>query len=125
MASEKMELFSCEISSSIFQTSSGAYRSSNIIRDISDRKQSDYLLKQTRQNYEGFFQHIDEFLFVLDDKGNIIHTNNTVTDRLGYTSEELQGESVLMVHPPERREEAGRIVGEMLNGLTNTALFPL
>jgi len=118
-------VFPCEISSSIFQTSSGAYRSSNIIRDISDRKQSDYLLKQTRQNYEGFFNTIDEFLFVLDDKGNIIHTNNTVTDRLGYTSEELQGESVLMVHPPERREEAGRIVGEMLNGLTEYCPVPV
>ena len=79
-------------------------------------RENEDALKQTHLNYETFFNTIDEFLFVLDEQGNIIHTNSTVIDRLGYTEEELLGTSVLMVHPPERREEAGKIVGEMLNG---------
>ena len=87
--------------------------------------QEEALLQQTRTNYETFFNTINDFLFVLDEQGNIIHTNSTVTDRLGYTQEELYGLSVLMVHPPERRDEAGRIVGEMLSGMTEFCPVPI
>ena len=93
--------------------------------DLPDRKQAEDILAQTRQNYEAFFNTIDEFLFVLDEQGNIIHMNNTVIDRLGYTREELIGKSVLMVHPPERRDEAGRIVGEMLSGMAEVCPVPV
>jgi len=96
-----------------------------VIKDISERKQAEFLLQQTRQNYESFFNTIDEFLFVLDNQGNIIHTNNTVIERLGYVKEELIGKSVLMVHPQERREEAGRIVGEMLQGISEFCPVPI
>jgi diguanylate cyclase (GGDEF)-like protein/PAS domain S-box-containing protein len=97
----------------------------SIIHDITERRQSENLLDRTRKNYETFFNSIDDFLFVLDDKGNILHTNKTVTDRLGYSDEELFGKSVLIVHPPERREEAGRIVGEMLAGTAEFCPVPI
>jgi len=93
--------------------------------DISERKKAEALLKQTRENYEIFFNTIDDFLFVLDENRNMIHVNNTVINRLEYTWEELNGTSVLMVHPPERREEAGRIVGEMLAGTAEFCPVPL
>ncbi len=93
--------------------------------DISERKRAEDLLQQTRQNYETFFNTINDFLFVLDEQGNIIHTNNTVSDRLGFTHEELFGKSILTVHPPERRDEAGRIVGEMLSGITEFCPVPI
>jgi len=94
-------------------------------RDITERKHAEELLQQTRLNFETFFNTIDDFLFVLDDHGNIIQVNNTVINRLGYSWEELSGQSVLMVHPPERREEAGRIVGEMLQGHTEFCPVPV
>ena len=94
-------------------------------KDITERKLSEYLLEQTRQNYESFFNTIDEFLFVLDEQGNILHTNKTVLERLGYSKNELINKSVLMVHPEERREEAGRIVGEMLSGKTEFCPVPI
>lgn len=94
-------------------------------RDISDRKNAELIIEQTRVNYETFFNTIDDFLFVLDEKGNIIHTNKTVNERLEYSNEELFGKSVLLVHPEERREEAGRIVGEMLAGTADFCPVPL
>jgi diguanylate cyclase (GGDEF)-like protein/PAS domain S-box-containing protein len=97
----------------------------SIIHDITERKQAEDLLERTHKNYEAFFNSIDDFLFVLDEQGNIIHTNKTVTDRLGYSTAELLGNSVLMVHPPERREEAGRIVGEMLAGTAEFCPVPI
>ena len=94
-------------------------------KDITERKQAENLLAQTRTNYETFFNTIDDFLFILDVEGNIIHTNTTVIGRLGYTPEELFGKSVLMVHPPDCRDEAGRIVGEMLNGKATFCPVPI
>ncbi|MEI6694900.1 MAG: CHASE domain-containing protein [Bacteroidota bacterium] len=93
--------------------------------DITEQKMAETILVQTRQNYETFFNTIDDFLFVLDEEGNIIHTNNTVNHRLAYSKEELLHQSVLMVHPAERREEAGRIVGEMLAGTADFCPVPL
>lgn len=88
-------------------------------------KLEDNLLQQTRNNYEFFFNSIEDFLFVLDEQGNILHANSTVYNRLGYTEEELRGISVLLVHPAERREEAGRIVGEMLMGTADFCPVPI
>jgi len=76
-------------------------------------------------NYEAFFNSIDDFLFVLDEQGNIIHVNNTVIDRLGYSLKELIGKSVLMIHPSERQAEAGKIVGEMLSGKAKFCPVPI
>ncbi|MEI6885099.1 MAG: PAS domain S-box protein [Bacteroidota bacterium] len=96
-----------------------------ILEDITDRLQAETTLRQTRENYETFFNTIDEFLFVLDYQGNIIHTNSTVIERLGFSKEELAGISVLNLPPPERRAEAGKIVEEMLNGKADSCPVPL
>ena len=93
--------------------------------DITAQKELETLLVQTRRNYETFFNTIDDFLFVLDEQGNMIHTNETVTRRLEFSTDELMGKTVLVVHPPERRDEAGRIVGEMLAGTADFCPVPL
>ncbi|MBN2764942.1 MAG: PAS domain S-box protein [Paludibacteraceae bacterium] len=87
-----------------------------ILNSLLSAHYADQLLELARQNFEVFFNTVDDFLWVLDEKGSIIHVNNTVIDRLGYSAQELKERSVLMVHPAERREEAGRIVAEMLSG---------
>ncbi|MBX2975661.1 MAG: PAS domain S-box protein [Ignavibacteriaceae bacterium] len=94
-------------------------------RDITERKNAEKLLQQIKQNYETFYNTIDEFLFVLDEAGNIINVNQSVYNRLGYSSEELLGLSVLMVHPENRRDEAQMIVGEMLQGKREFCPIPL
>ncbi len=82
-------------------------------------------LSQSEQNLRNFFNTIDHMLFVLDNHGGILLANDTVSRTLGYSIEELKGQNVLMLHPPERREEAGRIVGEMLAGATDYCPVPL
>ncbi len=98
---------------------------SSMLASLINNQRSEKLLEQTRQNYETFFNTIDDFLWVFDERGNIIHTNNTVKNRLGYTEDELLSQSILMVHPEERRQEAGRIVGEMLAGTTQYCPVPV
>lgn len=82
-------------------------------------------LKMSQDNFRLMFETIDDFMFILDKNGNIIKTNPVVSRRLGYTQEELSAMNVLEVHPPLRREEAGRIVSEMLAGRLDTCPVPL
>ncbi len=93
--------------------------------DITERRRAEEEVIQTRRNFEVFFNTIDEFLYVLDEQGRILHVNETVIRRLGYTKEELSGQSVLMVHPPERRDEAGLTVQGMLAGTMDFCPVPV
>lgn len=76
-------------------------------------------------NYETFFNTVDEFLFVLDLEGRILHANATVYQRLGYSPEELHGQHILTVHPAGRREEASAIVAAMIRGEIASCPVPL
>ena len=79
----------------------------------------------SQQNFRMLFETIDDFLFILDVNANIIQANTVVAKRLGYTSEELKNLNVLAVHPADRRDEAGFIVGEMLEGRASYCPVPL
>ena len=93
--------------------------------DITDRRQVQKALQQSKDNFSTFFNSIDDFLFVLDTEGRIIMANDTAVKRLGYRRGELTGLDVLMLHPPERREEAGMIVREMVEGRATHCPIPL
>jgi len=95
------------------------------LEDITVRLRAEEEVKQTRHNYETFFNTIDEFLFVLDEEGCILHTNETVIRRLGYTREELIGQPVLMLHPPDLRNESKRIMQELLAGTMDFCPLPV
>lgn len=82
-------------------------------------------IEQAHNNFNNFFNTINDLLFVLDTEGKIIHVNNTVYNRLGYEKEELIGKSVLLVHPENRREEAAKIVTDMLSGKRDFCPIPV
>jgi PAS domain S-box-containing protein len=71
--------------------------------DIIEKRRAEDAIRQTRKNYGALFSTIDEFIFVLDEQGNFIHTNSAVIDRLGFSEQEMAGNPVLMVHPPEKQ----------------------
>lgn len=71
------------------------------------------------------FNHFPDLLFILDMNGEILTVNDTVTRRLGYTREELIGNSVLMVHPAERRAEAAQIVQRMIRDQSGHCPIPV
>jgi len=88
-----------------------------------------FLAEQTllnnQQDFKRLFDTLDDYLFILDEQGNIIMTNRVVEEQLKYTREELCGMNVLNVHPAERREEAGTIVIKMLKGEAKFCPVPL
>jgi PAS domain S-box-containing protein len=96
-----------------------------LIRDITNRGETEYKPQESVANFRSFFDTVADFLFILDDKGRILEVNRTVLDRLGYPFEALAGQPVLRVHPEARREEAGRIVAAILQGTESYCPVPL
>jgi len=76
-------------------------------------------------NFNNLFNAIGDFLFILDLKGNILDVNDAVINDLNYQREELLEKSVLSVHPPEYREQAAKIVADMLAGKRKSCPLPL
>lgn len=95
------------------------------IGGVVERVRSDASVRASQRDFQALFDSLNDFLFVLDAQGSIIHTNAVVVRRLGYSTEELEGMPVTAVHPPEQRDEAMRIVGEMLAGSTAYCPIPL
>ncbi|MDD4136719.1 MAG: PAS domain S-box protein [Methanoregula sp.] len=85
----------------------------------------DELARRNRLNLEATFASIDDFIFVLDEEGRIITFNPVVTQRLGYSREELVGQPVLMIHSPDRSGENRKILGDMLSGKCAFCPVPL
>ncbi|MBB1072804.1 EAL domain-containing protein [Rhodoferax sp. 4810] len=77
-----------------------------------------------RQNLEGFFQALQDFVFVLNPQGDILYVNPVVYTKLGY-DEKLLGKSVLTVHPERVHASAWAIVTEMLQGKRESCPLPL
>ena len=96
-----------------------------IIQDVTGQAELEAEAKQLSQNFTTFFNTVDAFLFVLDADGRITKINETVLRRLGYEECELLGQHVLMVHPPERRGEAGENAKQMLAGNLDCCEVPL
>ncbi|SKA02413.1 PAS domain S-box-containing protein [Trichlorobacter thiogenes] len=94
----------------------------NLLTEVA---QTDKRLRESETNFRTFFDTLDYFLFVLDHNGLILKVNKTVTQRLGYEESELLGQHVLVIHPAERRDEAGRIITEMLAGTASLCPVPL
>jgi PAS domain S-box-containing protein len=92
---------------------------------FTERKQAEEELRVSENNFATFFDSVEDLLFVLDMEGVILKANATACRRLKYTEEELIGQSVLQVHPPQRRAEAGQIVADMLAGKRRECPVPV
>jgi diguanylate cyclase (GGDEF)-like protein/PAS domain S-box-containing protein len=77
-----------------------------------------------RQNLEGFFHALHDFVFVLNPQGEMLYVNPAVYTELGY-DEKLLGQSVLAVHPERVHATAWTIVTEMLEGKRDSCPLPL
>lgn len=120
-----------------FRTSSGPYRwlewrsrpRGHIIyaaaQDITDRLDNEEVLRASEENLRSFFHTIDDIFIIAGMDGRIIQANAALTAKLGYSPAELSGMPILELHPPEVRDEAGRIINEMIAGSTSVCPLPL
>lgn len=117
--------FWVRIEATLAQDSAGKTVIRAVVSEITERVRLQQELRERDANFNCFFNTVEDFLFVLDRELRILHINQTVLQRLEYAEEELLGQSVLLLHPEQRREEAGQIVANMLSGVVDVCLIPL
>lgn len=96
----------------------------NIMVSLIAHKQTEERIEQTRLDYESFFNSIEDFLWVINMEGKIVHTNKTVEDRLGYSRDELINQSILVVHPENRHDEVEHCVVDIMTGNNTICMVP-
>jgi diguanylate cyclase (GGDEF)-like protein/PAS domain S-box-containing protein len=89
------------------------------------RIQTQEAWRNSQQEWQTLFNSMQDFLFIVDSTGKILQTNQLVIDRLGYTSEELIGQNMTIVHPIEMREKATEVLAQVLTKQTDTSSLPL
>lgn len=80
---------------------------------------------QIQNSFDVLFNAIDDFLFIITEDGKLIEANLTVRREMGYSHEELIGMDLLLLHPPERRDEVLRIFQAMISGERDDCNIPL
>lgn len=78
-----------------------------------------------QHNLGGLFNTLTDFLFVLDERGNILHYNRAVADNLGYGPEALKGRSFDRLAPAACQDAAVRQLVEILAGRLAGSDLPL
>ncbi|MHA7110296.1 PAS domain S-box protein [Sunxiuqinia elliptica] len=89
------------------------------------RKQTEFLLEQTRQNHETFYNTVDDFLYILNDEWKIIDMNLSMCNRLGYLKEELQNRPIKSLLLEEQEQQVENIFDSLLEGQTDYCTIPM
>ena len=90
-----------------------------------ERMMAEQEARKSSKNLQILFNSIDEMVFVLDMQGRILEVNDAVQKRLLYSPEELTDKNVMILHVPERREEALQIVQGMIAGTIDLCSVPV
>ena len=92
-------IFPVEISTSTYNLE-GRKVLCGVIRDISERMQTEEALRESEQRYKNLFEGIDDAVIVYSSQGKFVDCNEATLQRLGYKREEfLRLKSVDIVHP--------------------------
>lgn len=76
-----------------------------IIRDTTERKKFEDALKRSEGKYQNLIENANDGVVSVDKDGTIITINKRLEEMYGYTHDELLGQSVLLLVPPNRRED--------------------
>ena len=79
-----------------------------------ERNQLEEEVGQARQNFNNFFNTINDMLFVIDLEGRIVDINKTACNVLGYLKEEIVGKSASVLNNDSQNEfEKEKTIGPL------------
>ncbi len=82
-------------------------------------------IANAKNNLETLFNTIDDYLFIVDNNGRVILTNDIVQHNLGYREQEMSGRPVTDFHPADMQETAASNIRNMLAGTADICMVPL
>ena len=96
-----------------------------IVRDITERKQSEAQLKDSEAQYRSIAETVIEGIYQVDAFGIYVFVNEAYARIMGYETEELLGKHYHMVIPEESIEAANKITEEARSGKIQEGEFVL
>ena len=78
------------------------------IRDITDRKEAERRLEESRQRYKSLFEHNPDAVYSFDLEGNFLSANPACEELTGYAAEELLQMSFMPLIVPEYQGKTRR-----------------
>jgi PAS domain S-box-containing protein len=76
-------------------------------------------------DFISFFHSSPDILLVFDGEAQVIEVNKTASIKLGYSSEELFGQSIYLLYHPDKREQAREYLMEILHAKRSYLPIPL
>jgi len=80
-----------ELNSSPFTDVDGNVKVIELVRDITERKRAEDALRESEKKYRTILKNIADGYYEVDLAGNLTFFNDSVSQLLGYTKEELMG----------------------------------
>jgi two-component system, sensor histidine kinase and response regulator len=90
----------------------GGYSFNSFIHDITERKK----LETARSHLAAIVESSDDAVLSSDLDGNVITWNRGAERLYGYSTEEMLGNSALVLTPPERRSETRELLARLKSG---------
>ncbi len=93
--------------------------------DITERARVEQKLRESESNFRAFFEAVDDMIVVATTEGTLLYSNPAVSEKLGYSPEELRDLHVLDLHPADKRKEAENTYAGMFRREIDTCPLPL
>ncbi len=104
---------------------SEAARAVVTFRDVTEELAAAESLRLSEESLRSYFDAVEDFVFVVDGAGRIIHANRMALSRLGYSADELAGMEILRLNPEDRRREAEENYSALLAGAAEKCPLPV
>ena len=79
-------------------------RMTGVVADITDRKKAEEALQDSEERYRALYEDNPSMYFTMDAQGAVLSVNRFGASELGYSAEELVGQSDLMMFHEDDRE---------------------
>ncbi len=103
------EVFPVEVLLTVISNTSEKRVIHTVWRDITDRRNADYALKQSEEKFRGIIETVSDWIWEIDEKGKYTYSSPKVFSILGYTENEVLGKTPFDFMPEVEKEEALKI----------------
>ncbi|MHA1932719.1 MAG: PAS domain-containing protein, partial [Promethearchaeota archaeon] len=94
-----------------------------ISKDISERKQSELIVKESQEKYQSIIKTINEGYYEVDLKGNFTFVSDALSKFIGYTQDELLGRNFKIVTDKKTRKIVFKTFNKVFTTETQKNLF--